>query len=174
MVSQPRASSKRQAAAEEARRGVAFIFLSSPEAHTLRRWYSRERKMPVDRNSPRGKITIRLRAMPADTNHHGDIFGGWVLSQMDSACGIVASERSRGRAVTVKVDYATFIKPIKVGDIVCVYTDIEKVGHTSMHIFVDFWVKRFPSLTHEKVAEGRFVFVAIDESGRPRPVPPEP
>jgi acyl-CoA thioesterase YciA len=128
--------------------------------------------MPTDPETPRGALTIRLRAMPADTNPNGDVFGGWVLSQMDSAGGIVSSERSRGRTVTLKLDGMIFHKPVKVGDVLCVYTEIEKVGRTSMHIHIECWAKRFLTQAREKVTEAKFIFVAIDENGRPRPVPP--
>ena len=126
--------------------------------------------IPAKQEAPRGQLTIRLRAMPADTNANGDIFGGWVLSQMDSAGGIASSELARGRTVTVRIDGMTFLKPVKVGDTLCVYTEIEKVGRTSMHIHVECWAKRFLKDDREKVTEAKFVFVAIDEKGRPRPV----
>jgi acyl-CoA thioesterase YciA len=129
--------------------------------------------MPTEQEGPRGALTIRLRAMPADTNANGDIFGGWVLSQMDSAGGIVSSERARGRTVTLKLDGMTFHKPVKVGDVLCVYTEIEKVGRTSMHIHIECWAQRFLTQINEKVTEAKFIFVAIDDQGRPRPVPAE-
>ncbi|MGB8602707.1 MAG: acyl-CoA thioesterase [Rhizomicrobium sp.] len=127
---------------------------------------------PVD-PSPRGALTIRIRAMPADTNANGDIFGGWILSQMDLAGGIVSSERSRGRTVTLKLDGMTFHRPVKVGDVLCVYTEIENVGRTSMRIHIEAWAKRFLTQTREQVTDATFIFVAIDDDGRPRPVPPE-
>ena len=77
---------------------------------------------------PHGELTVRLLAMPADTNANGDIFGGWVLSQMDLACGIAASERAEGRVATIAVDAMTFIRPVKVGDVLCVYTSVDRVG----------------------------------------------
>lgn len=123
---------------------------------------------------PRGQLTIRLRAMPADTNANGDVFGGLVLSHMDSAGGIISSERAKGRTVTLKLDGMIFHKPVKVGDVLCVYTEIEKVGRTSMQIHIECWAKRFLSDVREKVTEAKFLFVAIDDNGRPRPVPPEP
>lgn len=122
--------------------------------------------------APRGTLTIRLRAMPADTNANGDIFGGWVLSQMDSAGGITSSERAKGRTVTVRIDGMTFLKPVKVGDTLCVYTEIERIGRSSMHIHIECWSKRFLKDIREKVTEATFVFVAIDDAGRPRAVPP--
>lgn len=122
---------------------------------------------------PRGELTLRTVAMPADVNGNGDIFGGWVLSQMDMACGILARERSHGRCTTVAVDAMKFIRPVLVGDVLCVYTRIGRVGRSSMAIEVEAWVRRGTIGAREKVTEAVFTFVAIDESGAPRPVPPE-
>jgi acyl-CoA thioesterase YciA len=124
-------------------------------------------------DQPRGELTVRLTAMPADTNANGDIFGGWVLSQMDQAGGIAAVERAEGRVATVAVEAMTFIRPVKVGDVLCVYTSVDRVGRTSMRIHIEAWARRFPSRVREKVTDAHFTFVAIDENGRPRPVPPE-
>ncbi len=123
---------------------------------------------------PRGELTVRLIAMPADTNANGDIFGGWVLSQMDQAGGIAAVERAKGRVATIAVEAMTFIRPVKVGDVLCVYTAIDRVGRTSMKIHIEAWARRFSSHVREKVTDAYFTFVAIDEQGRPRPVPPAP
>ncbi|HMO29443.1 acyl-CoA thioesterase [Enterovirga sp.] len=123
---------------------------------------------------PKGKLTIRVMAMPADTNANGDIFGGWVMSRMDQAGGVAAIERAQGRVVTVKVDGIIFIRPLKVGDILSVYTRILGVGRTSMKIEIEAWATRFQSGLHEKVTEATFTFVAIDDAGRPTPVPPSP
>jgi len=120
---------------------------------------------------PQGDLTLRTVAMPADMNGNGDIFGGWVLSQMDIACGILARERARGRCTTVAVDAMKFIRPVAVGDVLCVYTRIGRVGRTSMGIEVEAWVKRGAVGEREKVTEAVFTFVAIDEAGKPRPVP---
>ena len=120
---------------------------------------------------PNGELTLRTLAMPRDVNVNGDIFGGWVLSQMDIACGILARERARGRCTTVAVDAMKFIRPVAVGDVLCVYTRIGRVGRTSMGIEVEAWVKRGAVGEREKVTEALFTFVAIDEEGRPRPVP---
>lgn len=111
--------------------------------------------------------------MPKDTNANGDIFGGWVLSQMDQAGGIAGVERAQGRVVTIAVDAMTFIRPVKVGDVLCVYTQVESVGRTSMKIHIEAWARRFRTHTREKVTDATFTFVAIDEDGRPRPVPAE-
>lgn len=129
--------------------------------------------MPDDASTePRGELAVRTIAMPADTNANGDIFGGWVMSRMDQAGGIAGVGRSRGRVVTVAVDAMTFIRPVKVGDVLCVYTEVEKIGRTSMKIHVEAWAQRFMTHEREKVTDATFTFVAIDDDGRPRAVPP--
>jgi acyl-CoA thioesterase YciA len=120
---------------------------------------------------PKGDLTVRTIAMPADTNANGDIFGGWVMSQMDQAGGIAGVERAMGRVVTVAVDSMTFIRPVRVGDVLCVYTSVASVGRTSMKIQVEAWARRFQTQQREKVTEATFTFVAIDDEGLPRPVP---
>lgn len=120
---------------------------------------------------PRGTLTVRTMAMPADTNANGDIFGGWVMSRMDQAGGMAGVERAMGRVVTVSVDSMNFIQPMKVGDVLCVYCDIDKVGRTSMKINVEAFAKRFLTGERHKVTDATFTFVAIDEDGKPRPVP---
>lgn len=125
-----------------------------------------------DPTIPRGDLTVRTMAMPADTNANGDIFGGWVMSQMDQAGGIAGVERARGRVVTVAVDAMTFHRPVKVGDVLCVYTEVESVGRTSMKIHIEAWARRFRTRERQKVTDATFTFVAIDDEGRPRPVPP--
>ena len=137
--------------------------------------------MSVDKNmadaplaaqqAPRGELTVRTIAMPADTNANGDIFGGWVMSRMDQAGGIAGAERARGRVVTVKVDAMTFIRPVRVGDVLCVYTEVESIGRTSMKIHIEAWAQRFMNHRREKVTDASFTFVAIDDDGRPRAVP---
>jgi acyl-CoA thioesterase YciA len=121
---------------------------------------------------PSGDLTVRTIAMPADTNANGDIFGGWVMSQMDQAGGIAAVERSQGRAVTVAVNAMTFIRPVRVGDVLCVYTRIDRVGRSSMKIEVEAWARRFRTQFREQVTEATFTFVAIDDEGRPRTIEP--
>lgn len=123
--------------------------------------------------APRGNLTVRISAMPADTNANGDIFGGWVLSRMDQAGGIAGVERAHGRVVTIAVDAMTFIRPVKVGDVLEVYTEIESVKRTSMKIHVEAWVRRFETHQEEKVTDATFTFVAIDKNGKPRPIPAE-
>jgi acyl-CoA thioesterase YciA len=126
----------------------------------------------ASQDQPHGELTVRLVAMPADTNANGDIFGGWVLSQMDQAGGIAAVERARGRVATIAIDAMTFLRPVKVGDVLCVYTSVDRVGRTSMKIHIEAWARRFHAHAREKVTDADFTFVAIDDSGRPRPVPP--
>jgi acyl-CoA thioesterase YciA len=120
---------------------------------------------------PRGVLTVRVSAMPADTNANGDIFGGWVLSRMDQAGGIAAVERAEGRVVTIALDAMTFIRPVRVGDVLEVYTEVESIGRTSMKVHVEAWARRFRVSLHEKVTDATFTFVAIDDDGRPRPIP---
>ena len=127
--------------------------------------------MNDDSEDPRGELTLRTLAMPADVNVNGDIFGGWVLSQMDIAAGILAAERAQGRAATIAVDAMKFIRPVKVGDVLCVYGEIAKVGRISIRIEIEAWVRRGRIGVREKVTEAVFTFVAIDEDGRPRAVP---
>ena len=121
--------------------------------------------------TPRGDLMVRTVAMPADTNANGDIFGGWVMAQMDIAGGIAGVDRARGRVVTVAVDGMTFIRPVKVGDVLCVYARIERIGRTSMRIGIEAWARRFRTQTRDKVTAATFTFVAIDDDGKPRPVP---
>lgn len=123
---------------------------------------------------PCGTLTVRTIAMPADTNANGDIFGGWVMSRMDQAGGIAGVDRAQGRVVTVAVEAMTFIRPVKVGDVLSVYTSVKSVGRTSMKIQVEAWARRFRTTLHEKVTDASFTFVAIDDDGKPRPVPPLP
>ena len=122
---------------------------------------------------PQGDLILRTQAMPADTNPNGDIFGGWVLSQMDIAAGISASERAQCRTVTVALDGMHFIRPVKIGDILCVYTEIERVGNTSIDIHVEAWVQRDRSRNTVKVTQANFKFVALGADGRPRKVAAE-
>lgn len=127
---------------------------------------------PSAAETPRGALTVRVIAMPADTNANGDIFGGWVMARMDQAGGIAGVERAQGRVVTIAVEAMTFIRPVKVGDVLEVFTEVEGVGRTSMKIHVEAWARRFRTHLREKVTDATFTFVAIDEDGRPRPVPP--
>ncbi|WP_424813507.1 acyl-CoA thioesterase [Roseococcus sp. YIM B11640] len=121
--------------------------------------------------TPRGELQIRQLAMPGDTNPAGDIFGGWVMAQMDAAGGIAASAVARGRVVTVAASSMVFIQPVKVGDVVCVYTDLTRIGRTSVTFDIAAWVLRRGNGQRIKVTQAEFTFVAVDEGGRPRPVP---
>ncbi len=124
--------------------------------------------MSVDTH--KGDLTLRTVAMPSDVNVNGDIFGGWVLSQMDIAAGIVSRETAQGRVATIAVDAMKFIQPVKVGDVLCVYTQINRIGTTSIAVGIEAWANRGVIGKREKVTEAVFTFVAIDENGRPRPV----
>ncbi|MEO0702760.1 MAG: acyl-CoA thioesterase [Pseudomonadota bacterium] len=120
---------------------------------------------------PKGDLTLRTLAMPADVNTNGDIFGGWVLSQMDIAAGIVAGTRAGGRVATVAVDAMKFIRPVRVGDVLCIYAEVGREGRTSMGVELEAWVLRDRIGAREKVTQAVFTFVAIDTEGRPRPLP---
>lgn len=129
--------------------------------------------MPDDTSEkPRGELALRTLAMPGDTNPSGDIFGGWVMGQMDIAGGIVAAARAQGRVATVAVDGFVFHKPVHVGDVVCCYAELIGIGRTSIKMLIQAWVlrRRQPS-DRVKVTEGTFTFVALDDAGNKRPVP---
>lgn len=117
---------------------------------------------------PKGVLTTRTSAMPADTNAAGDIFGGWVMSQMDMAGAIAAREVAGGRVATVAVEAMKFIAPVKVGDIFSVYTTVEKVGNSSISICLEAYTKNIKRPTLVKVTDAKFIFVALDEFGRKR------
>jgi acyl-CoA thioesterase YciA len=127
--------------------------------------------MQNDATEPKGALTIRTLAMPADTNPAGDIFGGWVMSQMDIAGAIAAVERVKGRVVTVAVEAMTFIAPVKVGDVLCVYAEIERIGTTSITVGLEAWVRRNRLADRSKVTDARFVYVSLDENGQKRVIP---
>jgi acyl-CoA thioesterase YciA len=129
--------------------------------------------MIEERIEDRGEPAVRTLAMPADTNPSGDIFGGWVLAQMDLAAGIVAGRRAQGRVATAALDGMSFHKPVYVGDLVSCYAKVVRVGRSSMTVLVDTFVLRRRTGEEVKVTEGRFTIVAIDDQGRPRPVPPD-
>jgi acyl-CoA thioesterase YciA len=121
-----------------------------------------------DPELPSGEPAIRVVAMPADTNPYGDIFGGWLMSIMDSAAGTVAARYSRGRAVTIAVDGMTFHRPVKIGDVVSVYADVISVGRSSMKIEVSAWRRIRAGEETDRVTHAVFTFVAIGDDGRPR------
>lgn len=127
--------------------------------------------MPQDSISlgdQRGEPIIRTVPMPSDLNANGDVFGGWVLSQMDVAGGIVAARRAQGRVVTVAINAMTFHQPIRVGDVVSIYAKVVKVGRTSLTVDMETIVERRLDPGEVKVTEGRFTYVAIDVHGKPR------
>jgi acyl-CoA thioesterase YciA len=121
--------------------------------------------------APIGELTLRTLAMPADANAAGDIFGGWVMAQMDLACGIRAAERARGRVVTAAVKEMSFAAPMKIGDTLSIYTEVKRVGRTSMTLKVEAWAQRYLSHVIEKVTDAEFIMVALDGEGKPTPVP---
>jgi acyl-CoA thioesterase YciA len=131
--------------------------------------------MPVEPNQPSdeplGELTLRTLAMPADANAAGDIFGGWVMAQMDLACGIRAAERANGRVVTAAVKEMSFIAPVKIGDTLCIYTSVTRVGRTSMTLRVEAWAQRYLRAGNRQlVTHADFVMVALDSQGHPTPI----
>ena len=122
---------------------------------------------------PQTEPTLRAIAMPADANPHGDIFCGWLLSQMDLAGGTVATRRAKGRTVTVAVTAMTFHRPVFIGDEVTCYAQIIKVGNTSITVKVESWVRRGIGGEQIEVTEGIFTYVAVGSDRRPCPIPPE-
>ena len=124
-------------------------------------------------STPNGQLTLRTLAMPGDANAAGDIFGGWVMAQMDLASGIRAAERARGRVVTAAVKEMAFELPVKIGDTLSIYTHIARVGRTSITLSVEAWAQRYLTTTLEKVTGATFVMVALDKDGHPTPVPVE-
>ena len=125
----------------------------------------------IDTNPrPQGELALQTVAMPKDTNASGDIFGGWLLSQMDIAASIAAAKIAGGRVATVAIDSMSFLVPVQVGAIVGCYTEINGVGSSSIQVLVEVWAQNQTSTEKSKVTEGLFVFVAIDEDGRTRAI----
>lgn len=127
-------------------------------------------------SEPQGTLLLRTMAMPADTNPNGDIFGGWIMSQMDLGGAILAKEIAKGRTVTVAVDGMKFLRPVKIGDVVCCYGQVKRIGTTSITMGLEVWVKPVLSEmenadTRFKVTEANYTFVAIDDNGKKRAVP---
>ncbi len=120
--------------------------------------------------SPNGELVIRTIAMPADTNPSGDIFGGWIMSQMDLGSGILASKTARSRVVTVAVDGMSFLQPVRVGDTIACYARVESIGRTSMKIPVEVWAQRYRRQEQLLVTRAVFTYVAVNETGQPIPV----
>ena len=123
---------------------------------------------------PGSDPAIRTIAMPSDTNPAGDIFGGWLLAQMDLAAGSVAARHARGRCATVAIDKIVFVEPVKVGDEVTVYAELITTGRSSMKFEVSAWRRRRDGENVRKVTGALFTFVALDSDGRPRPIPQLP
>ena len=126
-----------------------------------------------DPQPPAIQPAIRTVAMPADANPAGDIFGGWLMSQMDLAAGNIAALRSRGRCATVAVDALAFLRPVNIGDEVSLYAELIGEGRSSMRIHVEAWGRPRHSDAQLQVTEATFTFVALDEAGRSRPLPPK-
>lgn len=120
---------------------------------------------------PKGTLTLQTIAMPADTNANGDIFGGWLMAQMDLGASVTARTRSKGKVATIAVDAMAFHKPVHVGDLVTIYAELVKEGTTSMHVEVEVWITRLPEGIRLKVTEAKFVFVAVDGKGGKRTLP---
>ncbi|MGH7044362.1 MAG: acyl-CoA thioesterase [Acetobacteraceae bacterium] len=120
---------------------------------------------------PRGELALRMVAMPADTNPAGDIFGGWIMSLMDLAAGTAASAVAKGRVATAAVSRLEFLAPVKVGDVICCYAAIDRIGRSSITLGLEAWVLRRGRDDRFRVTAAEFVLVAVDESGHPRPVP---
>jgi acyl-CoA thioesterase YciA len=121
-------------------------------------------------SAPTGDVVIRTIAMPADANANGDIFGGWLVSQMDLGGAILARAAALSRVTTVAIDAMSFHRPVCVGDTVTCYAEMVKIGRTSMAIAVEAWVHRYDEKTPRQVTSGRFTYVAIDAQGKPHPV----
>lgn len=119
---------------------------------------------------PRGEITIQTLAMPSDTNANGDIFGGWLVSQMDLAAGVLAKKLAQGRVATVAIHSMSFLRPVQVGDVVSCYAELVKLGKTSLTIEVEVWTDSHQKSKKSKVTEGTFIFVALDDNGKPRAI----
>ncbi len=130
--------------------------------------------MTEQRPLPSGELVLRTLAMPADTNANGDIFGGWLMSQMDIGGAILAKEIAEGRVVTVRVDGMTFLKPVAVGDVVCCYANCIRTGRSSITINIEVWVKKVSSAPigqRYRATEAVFTYVAVDDAGSPRALP---
>jgi acyl-CoA thioesterase YciA len=121
-------------------------------------------------DQPQGTLTLQTLSMPADTNPHGDIFGGWLLSQMDIAGAVLALEVAQGRVTTVAVSGMKFLHPVPVGSLVSCYAMLRAIGHTSIRVGIEVWIKNFNTHQTQKVTEGEFAYVAIDANGNKRAI----
>jgi acyl-CoA thioesterase YciA len=124
----------------------------------------------ADVDQPQGELVIQTIAMPKDTNRDGDIFGGWLASQMDLGSAILAGRIAKSRVVTVAIEGMAFLHPVRVGDTVACYARLEKMGRTSMRICVDVWVTRYRTGERVKVTSGVFTYVALGSNGKPTPI----
>jgi acyl-CoA thioesterase YciA len=127
---------------------------------------------PTASTEPQGELVTRTVAMPKDTNPNGDIFGGWLMAQMDLGSGILASKLAKRRVVTVAVEAMSFLQPVRVGDTVACYARVEKIGRTSMKIPVEVWVQRYMRTEQTLVTRAVFTYVALGPDGRPMPIEP--
>lgn len=127
-----------------------------------------------DLEGPRGELASRVLAMPTDTNPKGDVFGGWIMSLMDMAGKMSATMAANGRVVTVAVERIVFRAPVNVGDVVCCYTSILRTGRSSITLSIEVWTLRQGQGERVKVTDAIFTFVAVDETGRPRPLASQP
>src|SRR5215813_9008734 len=125
---------------------------------------------PVAETAPSGDLCTRTLAMPADTNQNGDIFGGWLLAQMDISGGVFAAKITKSRNVTVAIDAINFRKPVYVGDLVSVYGKLVRIGRTSITVHLEAWVVRRKEVQPILVTDGNFTYVSIDDHGRPQPI----
>ncbi len=126
--------------------------------------------MADEASGPRGELALRTVAMPADTNPAGDIFGGWIMSLMDLAAGTAAAAVAKGRVATAAVSRLEFLLPVKVGDVVCCYASVDRIGRSSITIGLEAWVLRLGQDQRFRVTAAEFVLVAVDATGKPRPV----
>jgi len=126
--------------------------------------------MDEEKPQPVGDLALRMVAMPGDTNPAGDIFGGWIMSLMDLAAGTAARAVAKGRVATAAVSNLAFLRPVKVGDVVCCYAELRRIGRSSITLGVEAWVLRQGQEERFKVTAAEFVQVAVDPDGRPRPV----
>ena len=122
---------------------------------------------------PQGDLCIRTLAMPADTNANGDIFGGWLLSQMDVGGGVLASKVAKSRTVTVAIEAMNFRKPVYIGDLVSVHANLVRIGRTSITVHLEAWVLRRKAQQSILVTDGNFTYVSIDDNGRPQTIGPD-
>ena len=128
------------------------------------------RAPPCEETEPTGELCTRTLAMPADTNQNGDIFGGWLLAQMDISGGVFAAKITQSRNVTVAIDAINFRKPVYVGDLVSVYGKLVRIGRTSLTVHLEAWVVRRKEMQSILVTDGNFTYVSIDEQGHPQAI----